>query len=69
MQNNFIHSEIPDTKTSNLNIKKQIVSKLPFLDFLRSNNENLQTSVFDKKAYTGVPINYFSFFPDSHKYG
>ena len=49
--------------------QKQIDNKLPFLDILRSNNENLQTSVFHKKTYTGLLLNYFSFVPDSYKYG
>ena len=49
--------------------KKQIENKLPFLYILMSNNENLQTSVFHKKTYTGLLLNYFSFVPDSYKYG
>ena len=36
---------------------------------LISNNENLQTSVFHKKTYTALLLNYFSFVPDSYKYG
>ena len=49
--------------------KKQIDNKLPFLDFLISNNENLQTSVFHKKTHTGLLLSYFNFVPDSYKYG
>ena len=49
--------------------ENQIENKFPFLDILISNNENLQTSVFHKKTYTGLLLNYFSFFPDSYKYG
>ena len=49
--------------------EKQIDNKLPFLSILISNNENLQTSVFHKKTYTGLLLNYFSFVPDSYKYG
>ena len=49
--------------------EKQIENKLPFLDILISNNGNLQTSVFHKKTYTGLLLNYFSFVPDSCKYG
>ena len=48
---------------------KQIENKLHFLDILISNNKNLQTSVFHKKTYTGLLLNYFSFFPNSYKYG
>ena len=29
----------------------------------------MQTSVFHKKTYTGLLLNYFSFVPDSYKYG
>ena len=44
-------------------------NKLLFLDILISNNENFQTSVFHKKLYTGLLMNYFSFVPNSYKYG
>ena len=63
----------PYLKTRHKNIKftyeKQIENKLSFLDILISNNENLQTSVFHKKTYTGLLLNYFSFVPNSYKYG
>ena len=49
--------------------EKQIENKLSFLDILISNNKNLQTSVFHKKTYTGLVLNYFNFVPDSYKYG
>ena len=59
--------------TKHKNVKftygKQIENKLPFLDILISNNENLQTSVFHKETYTGILLNYFSFVPDCYKYG
>ena len=60
-----------NTKHKNIKFtyEKQIENKLPFVDILISNNENLQTSVFHKKTYTGLLLNYFSFFPDSYKYG
>ena len=60
-----------NTKHKNIKFtyEKQIDNKLPFLDILISNNENLQTSVFHKKTYTGLLLNYFSFVPDSYKYG
>ena len=60
-----------NTKHKNIKFtyEKQIENKLPFLDILISNNENLQTSVFRKKTYTGLLLNYFSFVPDSYKYG
>ena len=60
-----------NTKHKNIKFtyEKQIENKLPFLDILISNNENLQTSVFHKKTYTGLLLNYFSFVPDSYKYG
>ena len=59
-----------NTKHKNIKFtyEKQIEHKLPFLDILISNNENLQTSVFHKKTYTGLLLNYSSFFPDSYKY-
>ena len=61
------------SNTKHKNIKftyeKKIENKLPFLDILISNNENLQTSVFHKKTYTRLLLNYFSFVPDSYKYG
>ena len=41
---------------------------MPFLDILISNKENLQTSEFHMKTYAGLPLNYFSFIPDSYKY-
>ena len=43
-------------------------NKLPFLDILINNSENLQTSVFHKKTYIVLLLNYFSFVPSSHKY-
>ena len=49
--------------------EKQIENKLPSLDISISNSENLQTSVFYKKMYIGLLLNYFSFVPDSYKYG
>ena len=60
-----------NTKHKNVKFayEKQIKNKLPFLDILISNNENLQTSVFHKKTYTGLLLNYFSFVPNSYKYG
>ena len=60
-----------NTKHKNIKFtyEKQIENKLPFLDILISNNENLQTSVFHKKAYTGLLLNYFTFVLDSYKYG
>ena len=58
--------------TRNKNIKltyeKQIQYKLPFLDILIGNNENLQTSVFHKKTNTGILLNHSSFISDSYKY-
>ena len=44
-------------------------NKLLFLDILINNNENFQTSVFHKKMYTGLLMNYFSFVPNSYNYG
>ena len=60
-----------NTKHKNIKFtyEKQIENKLPFLDILIGNNENLQTSVFQKKTYTGLLLNYFSFVPDYYKYG
>ena len=60
-----------NTKRKNIKFtyEKEIENKLPFLDILISNNENLQTSVFHKKTYTGLLVNYFSFVLDSYKYG
>ena len=59
--------------TKHKNIKftyeKQVKNDLPFLDILISNDENLRTSVFRKKTYPGLLFNYFSFVPDSYKYG
>ena len=43
-------------------------NKLPFPDILLRNNDNLPTSVFHKKTYTALRLNYFRFFPDSYKY-
>ena len=59
-----------NTKHKNIKVtyENQIEHKLPFLDILISNNKNLQTSVFHKKTYTGLLLNYFRFFPDSYKY-
>ena len=60
-----------NTKHKNIKFtyEKQIEHKFPFLDILISNNENLQTSVFHKKTYAGLLLNYSSFVPDSYKYG
>ena len=50
--------------------EKEKDNKLPFLDILINNNESdLQTSVFHKKTYTGLLLNYFSFVPNSYKLG
>ena len=44
--------------------------KLPFLDILINNNvSDLQTSVFHKKTYTGLLLNYFSFVHNCYKLG
>ena len=56
-------------KSMKFTYEKQIENKLPFLDILIIENENLQTSVFHKKNYTGLLFNYFSFVPDFYKYG
>ena len=56
-------------KNNKFTYEKEIENKLPFLDILMSNNENLQTSVFHKKTYAGLLLNYFSFVLDSYKYG
>ena len=42
-----------NTKHKNIKLtyENQIKNKLPFLDILISNNENLQISVFHKKTY------------------
>ena len=48
--------------------EKEKDNKLPFLDILINNNESdLQTSVFHKKTYTGLLMNYFSFVPNCYK--
>ena len=56
-----------NTKHENIKFtyEKQIENELPFLDIIISNYENLQISVFHKKTYTGLLLNYFSFVPDS----
>ena len=71
MQKHLIHIYIPYFKHKNIKFtyEKQIKNKLPFLDILISNNENLQTLVFHKKTYTGFLLNYFSFVSASYKYG
>ena len=54
-----------------LNTKRKNI-KLTYekqIDNNNNNNENLQTSAFHKKTYTGLLLNYFSFVPDSYKYG
>ena len=68
MQKHFIHL---NTKHKNIKFtyENKIENKLPFLDILINNNKNLQISVFHKKTYTGLLLNYFGFFPDSYKYG
>ena len=48
--------------------EKQIENKLLFLDILVSNIKNLEISVFNRKTYTGLLLNYFSFVSDSYKY-
>ena len=50
--------------------EKEKDSKLPFLDILINNDESdLQTSVFHKKTYTELLLNYFSFVPNYYKLG
>ena len=51
-------------------IEKEKDNKLPFLDILINNNvSDLQTSVFHKKTYTGLLLNYFSFVHNCYKLG
>ena len=53
-----------------LTFEKEKDNKLSFLDLLINNNESdLQTSVFHKKTYTGLLLNYFSFVPNCYKLG
>ena len=59
-----------NTKHKNIKFthEKQIENKLPLLDILISNSENLETPIFHKKTYTGLLFNYFGFVPNSYKY-
>ena len=52
-------------------MKREENHKLPFLDVLLDNNSNqgIITSVFNKKTYTGLLANYFSFVPFSYELG
>ena len=51
-------------------MEREVDNKLAFLDILVNNNPlNLQTSVFHKKTFTGLLINYFSFTSFSYKMG
>ena len=69
MHKHFIH--ILNTKRKNIKFtyEKQIENKLPFSDILISNNGHLQASASHEKTYTGLLLHYFSFVPDSYKYG
>ena len=50
--------------------EKEKDNKLPFLDILINNNgSDLQTSVFNKKTYIELLLNYFSFVPNCYKQG
>ena len=60
-----------NTKHKNIKFRfeKKVENKLPFLDFLIGNDENLQTSDFYKKTFTGLLLNYFRFVPNSYENG
>ena len=57
------------TQKHKFTYENQIENNLPFLDILISNNQNLQALVFHKKTFTGLLFNYFSFVPNSYRYG
>ena len=61
-----------NTRHENMKItfEREKDNKLPFLDILINNNESdLKTSVFHKKTYTRLLLNYFSFVPNCYKRG
>jgi hypothetical protein len=47
----------------------EIDQKLPFLDILINNEDNLKTSVYHKPTYTGLLMNFQSFLPFQYKLG
>ena len=52
------------------NFEKEKDNKFRFLDILINNDESdLQSSVFHKKTYNGLLLNYFSFVPNCYKLG
>ena len=57
-------------KNIKFTFEEEKVKILPFSEILINNNESdLQTSVFHKKTYTGLLLNYFSFVPNCYKLG
>ena len=57
-------------KSIKFTFEKEKVNKLPFSEILINNNESdLQTSVFHKRTYTGLLLNYISFVPNCCKLG
>ena len=51
-------------------MERKIDKKLPFLDILLDNSHpSIVTSVYRKKAFTGLLTNYFSFAPLKYKLG
>ena len=67
-----IFLEFLNTRHNNIKftIEKEINKKLPFLDILvDKSNDKIHTSIYRKKTYTGLLLNFNSFTPWSYKKG
>ena len=67
-----IFLEFLNTRHNNIKftIEKEIYKKLPFLDILvDKSNDKIHTSIYRKKTYTGLLLNFNSFTPWSYKKG
>ena len=61
----YINSKHPNIRFT---MEKEVEKKLPFLDILIDNSQDqVITSVYRKKTFTGLLTNFFSFTSYSHK--
>ena len=62
----YINNKHPNIKFT---MEKEQDKQIAFLDVLINNNDSLKTSIFHKKTYTGLLLNYLSFTPSVYKFG
>ena len=62
----YLNDKHPNIKFT---LELETNNRLPFLDVLLDKSENLVTSIYRKKTFSGVLTNYFSFTPMRYKIG